>query len=97
MTDGAILLEFKEEFASLISTLQELNSRLVVLSAAKGVNESIRVTPITAPTTAVTISSGTVTTVSALTNFGVVPTKEVADDINCLTVATCNINNTTGA
>lgn len=39
---------------SLIETLQELTNRLAVLSSVKGVNESLRVTPIISVSTAVT-------------------------------------------
>lgn len=81
---------------SLNGTIQELLSRLTVLSAVKGVNESIRVTPISSQSTAVTGTLTGVTTVTNLTNFGPAPAREMSDDMNNLMVTLCNINNAPG-
>lgn len=54
---------------------------------------SLRVTPLNSVSTAVT---GSLTTLTNLTNFGTAyPAKEVSDDMNNLVVTLANINNVT--
>jgi len=80
----------------LTETLQELASRLVVLSAVRGVQESLRVTPISSVSTAVTGSLTGVTTVNtvlALSNYGTYPTNIPAWAQTNLTAIHSNINN----
>lgn len=89
--DSQITLE--TTIASLTETIQELNQRLAFLGSIKQhQTESLRTTVVnTVPTT---ISSGTVTTVTNLTNFGAAyPALEMAHDINNSTAILANIQN----
>lgn len=72
-------------FKDLIKTIQELSTRLTVLSAVKGINESLRVTPLSSVSTAVT---------GPLTNAQLVAEN---NRLNNLTVTIANINNTIGS
>jgi hypothetical protein len=76
------------QLQSLIETLQELTLRLTVLTAVKGINESLRVTPITSVSTAVT---GPITSAQHLANE---LTKRIAIENN--TAIQSNIINVTG-
>jgi hypothetical protein len=79
---------------SLIDTIQELIQRLAFLGSVKQhQTESLRVTPMSSVSTAVT---GTVT-VGSVTNFGTgIPASEMANDMNNL-LAISNVNNAVGA
>jgi hypothetical protein len=78
--------------SSLIETNNTLSQRLEVLaSMANSGQPALRTIPIASVSTAV---SGSLTTVTNLTNFGTAsPAKEVADDMNNLIVIMANINN----
>ena len=92
----------KDEQTTLLTTLNalvEANNALVqmmsqLIGAMNSGAPALRIIPIASVSTAVT---GSVTaTVSSLTNFGTgIPAKEMADDINNMTVDLCNINNIT--
>lgn len=84
---------------SLTETLQELTARLQVLTGMANAGQpALRVAPISSVSTAVTGTLTGVTTVTNLTNFGTAsPAKEVADDMNNLTVTLANINNAVAA
>lgn len=88
--------ENQDIMISLIETLQELNARLQVLSGmANAGAPALRTIPIASVSTAVT---GSLTTVTNLTNFGTgYPAKEVSDDMNNLVVTLANINNAVSA
>jgi hypothetical protein len=77
---------------SLVQTLNELSARLEVLaSMANSGAPSLRVTPIASVSTAVT---GSLTTLTTLTNFGTgYPASEVSHDINNYTAIMANIIN----
>lgn len=86
--------------ASLAETILELSQRIAFLGSIKQhQTESLRVTPVSSVSTAVTgslTSAGTVTSVGTLTNFGTgIPASEMAHDINNQMVTLCNINNVT--
>lgn len=85
----------QETLNNLVSTLQELVSRLNVLTGmANSGAPALRVAPISSVSTAVT---GSLTTVTNLTNFGTgIPASEMAHDMNNLVAITANINNTIG-
>jgi len=80
--------------ADLIETLQELTARLNVLTGmANAGTASLRVTPLNSVSTAVT---GSLTTVTNLTNFGTsYPALEISHDMNNLVATIANINNVT--
>ncbi len=92
----------QDEQTTLLTTLNALvesNNALVqmmsqLIGAMNSGAPALRIIPIASVSTAVT---GSVTaTVSSLTNFGTgIPAKEMADDINNMTVDLCNINNIT--
>ena len=92
----------QDEQTTLLTTLNalvEANNALVqmmsqLIGAMNSGAPALRIIPIASVSTAVT---GSVTaTVSSLTNFGRgIPAKEMADDINNMTVDLCNINNIT--
>ena len=92
----------QDEQTTLLTTLNalvEANNALVqmmsqLIGAMNSGAPALRIIPIASVSTAVT---GSVTaTVSSLTNFGTgIPAKEMADDINNMTVDLCNINNIT--
>ena len=90
--DSTIILQ--TQLQSLTETLQELNARLMVLAGmANSGAPALRVAPISSVSTAVTLAS---TVVSSLTNFGTgVPASEMANDINNYTAVVSNINNVT--
>lgn len=73
------------ELKSLIETLQELNSRLTILSAVKGANETLRITGISMPSTAVT---GPITSAQFI---AAILTQRIAIENN--TAILSNINN----
>lgn len=92
----------QDEQTTLLTTLNalvEANNALVqmmsqLIGAMNSGAPALRIIPIASVSTAVT---GSVTaTVSSLTNFGTgIPAKEMANDINNMTVDLCNINNIT--
>jgi len=83
--------------ASDLQQMVQLLGQLV--SAMNAGSPALRIIPIASVSTAVTGSvTATVasTVVSSLTNFGTgIPAKEMADDINNMTVQLSNINNIT--
>lgn len=83
---------------SLTETLQELAARLQVLTGMANAGQpALRVAPISSISTAVT-GTVAVSAVTNLTNFGTgIPAKEMADDMNNLTVTLSNINNAVAA
>lgn len=97
----------QDEQTTLLTTLNalvEANNALVqmmsqLIGAMNSGAPALRIIPIASVSTAVTGSvTATVasTVVSSLTNFGTgIPAKEMADDINNMTVDLCNINNIT--
>lgn len=87
-------LELQTQLLSLTETLQELNSRLMVLaSMANAGQPALRVIPIASVATAVSGSLTTVTSVGSLTNIGTVPANVVAWSQQNLLVTQANINN----
>jgi hypothetical protein len=88
--DSQITLE--TTLVSLTETLQELVARLNVLTGMANAGQpALRTIPIASVSTAVT---GSLTTVTNLTNFGTgMPAREVSDDINNYTAIVANINN----
>lgn len=78
--------------SSLIETNNTLAQKLEVLAGmANSGAPALRVAPISSVSTAVT---GSLTTVTNLTNFGTgVPAKEVSDDMNNLVAVIANVNN----
>ena len=84
-----------DTLVSLTATLQELIGRLAPIAGAMQLQggHALRVAPISSVSTAVT---GSLTTVTNLTNFGTAtPAKEVADDMNNLVAVMANSNNAT--
>lgn len=80
----------------LIETLQELNSRLSVLSGmANAGAPALRVIGLTGSTTAVTGSLTSAGTVTSMTNLGSVPATTVAWSQQNLLATQANINNAT--
>ena len=76
----------------LTQSITEINSRLAVLAGmANSGAPALRVAPISSVSTAVT---GSLTTVTNLTNFGTgIPASEMANDMNNLVAVIGNINN----
>lgn len=93
-TTGAATSANQATLESLVETLQELISRLAVLSAVKGVNESLRVTPISMPSTAVTGPITSALSIAEKALGGISYTQRTA--IENMTAVLANINNTTG-
>lgn len=87
-------LALQTQLQSLTETIQELNARLMVLAGmANSGAPALRVAPISSVSTAVTLAS---TVVSSLTNFGTgIPASEMAHDMNNMTAVLSNINNVT--
>lgn len=85
-------IALEETLNSLIGTLQELTARLDVLAGmANSGQPALRTIPIASVSTAVT---GSLTTVTNLTNFGTgYPALEVSHDINNSTAILANIQN----
>ena len=92
------------ELLTTLNSLLETNNALVqmmsqLIGAMNSGQPALRTIPIASVSTAVTGSvTATVasTVVSSLTNFGTgIPAKEMADDINNMTVQLSNINNIT--
>lgn len=71
----------------LIRTLQELSSRLVVLSAVRGISADLRVTPLSTP------NMSTLTTLTNLRNAGGYPLNTQIPNANNLLATLSNINN----
>lgn len=76
----------------LTQSITEINSRLAVIAGmANSGAPALRVAPISSVSTAVT---GSLTTVTNLTNFGTgIPASEMAHDMNNLVAIFANINN----
>lgn len=76
----------------LTQSITEINSRLAVLAGmANSGAPALRVAPISSVSTAVT---GSLTTVTNLTNFGTgIPASEMAHDMNNLVAVIANVNN----
>lgn len=92
---GASIEITQTEIKSLIETLQELTSRLSVLSAFKGVNESLRVTPISSVSTAVTGPITSANSIAEKVVAGVGYTQRVATEN--ISAVLGNINNCIGS
>jgi hypothetical protein len=84
----------QQNLLTLIETLQELINKLTVLSAVKGIQESLRVQVISVPSTAVTGPITSAQSIAEKNVAGVSWTTEVAMR-NLLTIQS-NINNMTG-
>lgn len=87
-SDGNIALRVSdlqsETLQSLIITLQELTHRLSLLGAVKGVNESLRVTPISSVSTAVTGPITSAQSIAEKNVAGVAWTQRIAlENLNC--------------
>lgn len=93
-TDAATATN-QQLMTELIETLNELNSRLMVLAGmANSGQPALRTIPIASVSTAVTGTLTGVTTLTTLTNFGTgYPATEVSHDINNYTAIVANINN----
>lgn len=90
-TDTIQIIYEDTEDNELLSSIYEIANRLSVLTAVRGVAADLRTTVVnTVPTT---ISSGTVTTVSAVTNLSTFNAANTVPNINNTTTVLSNINN----